>query len=60
MEKMKNATASGKEPAKKKEDLTGIISRTAYDLFIQSGSMHGNDKRDWLKAEKMVHGDNKK
>ncbi len=31
-----------------------LISRRAYELFEQRGSIHGHDAEDWLQAEAEV------
>jgi hypothetical protein len=36
-------------------DLIGQISEAAYGIYVRSGFVHGNDKRDWLEAEKMIY-----
>ena len=35
-------------------DLSGEISRVAYELYERSGRMEGCDLDNWLKAEKIV------
>ena len=44
----------------KKDDLMAKVSEAAYDMFIRSGFVHGNDKRDWLEAEKLIDSEKKK
>ena len=44
----------GKEGNMTNLDLSGEISRVAYELYERSGRMEGCDLDNWLKAEKIV------
>jgi hypothetical protein len=49
------AIVSGKDLLKEvKVDISEKIKKFAYSLFEKRGYVHGNDKRDWLEAEKMM------
>jgi hypothetical protein len=37
-------------------DLHGEVAKTAYDIYVKRGMIDGNDLEDWLKAEKIVMG----
>ena len=37
-------------------DLHGEVAKTAYDFYVKRGMIDGNDLEDWLKAEKIVMG----
>jgi Protein of unknown function (DUF2934) len=37
-----------------RKNLQGEIARVAYDLYIQSGYLHGHDLEHWLEAERIV------
>ena len=37
-------------------DLHGEVAKTAYDFYVKRGMINGNDLEDWLKAEKIVMG----
>jgi hypothetical protein len=36
-------------------EMLALISEAAYGLYVKSGFIHGNDKQDWLEAEKMIY-----
>ncbi len=49
------AIVSGKDLLKEvKGDISEKIRKFAYSLFEKRGYVHGDDKQDWLEAEKMV------
>ena len=37
-----------------KQHRSELIQKTAYDLYLERGSEHGQDVNDWLNAEKIV------
>jgi hypothetical protein len=37
-------------------DLHGEVAKTAYNFYVKRGMIDGNDLEDWLKAEKIVMG----
>jgi len=37
-------------------DLRGEVAKTAYNFYVKRGMIDGNDFEDWLKAEKIVMG----
>ena len=39
------------------KDMTGLIAKKAYDLYVKSGCKAGRDLDNWLKAEKSVKSD---
>ncbi len=39
------------------KDLTGLIAKKAYDLYVKSGCKPGRDLDNWVKAEKIVKAD---
>lgn len=42
---------------------TGIeqdIQKRAFDLYVKRGEIHGNDREDWLEAEKEIRNRNGK
>ncbi len=59
-------TVSKKTPAKRSskrsislknmsdEQLYGLISEKAYELYLKRGSSHGNDHSDWYRAESFI------
>jgi hypothetical protein len=56
--KHKAGTAINEDNDSLKENKTNItekIRKFAYSLFEKRRYVHGNDKQDWLEAEKMVH-----
>lgn len=57
-EKKSHETASGR--GEKGDDLMAQISEAAYGMYVRSGFVHGNDKRDWFEAEKMIDSETKK
>jgi hypothetical protein len=36
--------------------LHGEVAKTAYNFYVKRGMIDGNDLEDWLKAEKIVMG----
>jgi hypothetical protein len=36
-------------------EMLALISEAAYGLYVKNGFIHGNDKQDWLEAEKMIY-----
>lgn len=36
------------------KDVSGLIAKKAYDLYVKSGCKAGRDLDNWLKAEKIV------
>ncbi|MFH1702363.1 MAG: DUF2934 domain-containing protein [Nitrospirota bacterium] len=40
----------------KSSDLHGDVAKTAYNFYVKRGMIDGNDLEDWLKAEKIVMG----
>jgi hypothetical protein len=64
MKRKKSDKQTGVEPAErtqtgtelKKEPLNPeeAISAKAYSLYEKSGFINGNDRRDWLEAEKSI------
>lgn len=59
----KKATAA-KNPRKRsvstKESVHERIAQKAYELYEQSGRIHGRDVEHWIEAEKIVLGTKKK
>jgi hypothetical protein len=47
---------TGRVTEKDPQNLTELISRSAYALYVKSGYVHGNDRRDWLEAERSILG----
>lgn len=48
-------TAASKGKKKMSDgELYGLIQKQAYELYLQRGRTHGNDRNDWFKAEKLV------
>jgi hypothetical protein len=41
-------------------DLHGEVAKTAYNFYVKRGMIDGNDLEDWLKAEKIVMGQQEK
>jgi len=41
----------------KTESRQELITKKAYEIFVQRGSKPGRDLDDWLTAEKMVDGE---
>lgn len=39
------------------ENRQELITKKAYEIFVERGSKPGNDLDDWLTAEKMVDGE---
>ena len=37
-----------------KKDMTDLISKKAYELYVKSGCKSGHDLDNWVKAEKIV------
>jgi len=37
-------------------DLHGEVAKTAYNFYVKRGMIDGNDLEDWLRAEKIVIG----
>jgi len=37
-----------------KKDISGLIAKKAYDLYVKSGCKAGRDLDNWVKAEKIV------
>ena len=40
-----------------KKDITDLITKKAYDLYVKSGRKAGRDLDNWVKAEKIVKAD---
>ena len=40
-----------------KKDMTDLIAKKAYDLYVKSGCKAGRDLDNWVKAEKIVKAD---
>ena len=40
-----------------KKDMTDLIAKKAYDLYVKSGRKAGCDLDNWVKAEKLVKAD---
>src|SRR3990172_8948 len=36
------------------ERVRGLISRRAFELFLDRGSVHGKDQGDWVRAEEEI------
>jgi HSP20 family protein len=36
------------------QEITGLITRRAYELFASSGFTHGHDREDWIRAASEV------
>ena len=36
------------------KDMTDLIAKKAYDLYVKSGCKPGHDLDNWVKAEKIV------
>ena len=36
------------------KDMTDLITKKAYDLYVKSGCKAGRDLDNWVKAEKIV------
>ena len=36
------------------KDISGLIAKKAYDLYVKSGCKPGRDLDNWVKAEKIV------
>ena len=36
------------------KDISGLIAKKAYDLYVKSGCKPGHDLDNWVKAEKIV------
>lgn len=52
---IKNSFSSKtQENSRKDEQLTGEISKIAYQLYEKRGRVPGNELADWLDAEKIV------
>ena len=39
------------------KDISGLIAKKAYDLYVKSGCKAGRDLDNWVKAEKIVKAD---
>ena len=39
------------------KDMSDLIAKKAYDLYVKSGCKAGRDLDNWLKAEKIVKAD---
>jgi hypothetical protein len=39
---------------KPEPELYDQVARTAYDLFVRRGGVHGHDVDDWIEAERRV------
>ena len=39
------------------KDISDLIAKKAYDLYVKSGCKAGRDLDNWLKAEKIVKAD---
>ena len=39
------------------KDMSDLIAKKAYDLYVKSGCKAGRDLDNWLKAEKIVKSD---
>ena len=39
------------------KDMSDLIPKKAYDLYVKSGCKAGRDLDNWLKAEKIVKSD---
>lgn len=39
------------------KDMSGLIAKKAYDLYVKSGCKAGRDLDNWLRAEKIVKTD---
>ena len=42
------------------KDMSDLIAKKAYDLYVKSGCKAGRDLDNWLKAEKIVKADSSK
>lgn len=42
------------EELKMKKSVHDEIAKVAYELYEKEGGIHGNDLRDWFKAENIV------
>ena len=47
----KTSTSTG---ACSKKDMTDLIAKKAYELYVKSGCKSGHDLDNWVKAEKIV------
>jgi hypothetical protein len=56
MAKISSRTSTSTTSCSQK-DITGLIAKKAYDLYIKSGCKAGRDLDNWVKAEKIVKAD---
>jgi len=66
MKKTVSTKKPGKKPVSRRSTLTGrtrtvseselfdLIQARAYELFLERGSMHGDDQYDWYRAQQEI------
>ena len=55
MAKISSKTSTSTSSCSKK-DMTDLIAKKAYELYVKSGCKSGHDLDNWVKAEKIVKG----
>ncbi len=56
MAKISSKTSTATTSCSQK-DMSDLIAKKAYDLYVKSGCKAGRDLDNWLKAEKIVKAD---
>jgi len=56
MAKISTKTSTSSAACSKK-DITSLIAKKAYELYVKSGCKQGHDLDNWVKAEKIVKAD---
>jgi len=54
MARISSKTITASTTSCSQKDMTDLITKKAYDLYIKSGCKAGRDLDNWLKAEKIV------